>query len=158
MNMMHPPDQLLRDLANGGIRGELLGAKGVDELPALTGAYALILHLASPVILKRPDNATNPLGPGWYVYAGSARGPGGIRTRLARHLRTDKKIHWHIDQLTGLSETRIWASPVPEGNECELVKQLTRSRLFRTACAKFGSTDCRRCEGHLLTWRAEGAA
>lgn len=28
-----------------GIRGELLGAKGVGELPTLTGAYALNLRL-----------------------------------------------------------------------------------------------------------------
>ncbi len=155
MNMPQPPGKLLRDLTSADIGGDLLGARGVDELPALTGAYALILHLAQPVTVKRPRETVNPLQPGWYVYAGSARGPGGIRARLARHFRAEKPMHWHIDQLTGLSEVRMWASPVPEGHECNLVTKLNRSGLFRTACAGFGSSDCRQCEGHLLAWEPE---
>jgi Uri superfamily endonuclease len=155
MNVPHPPGEFLRDLTRAGIRGELLGAKGVDELPTMAGAYALILHLAHPVSLTRPRDTINPLAPGWYLYAGSARGPGGIRARLARHFRAEKHTHWHIDQLTGLSDVQIWASPVPEGHECDLVEQFTNLTCFRTACAGFGSTDCRQCEGHLLVWRGE---
>jgi len=155
MNMSHPPDGLLRDLMSAGIRGELLGPKDVDAMPTLTGAYLLILNLKHAVKLDRPRAATDPLQPGWYIYAGSARGPGGIRARLARHFRIDKPMHWHIDQLTGLKEVQMWASPVPEGDECEQVRQLTNSKHFRTACTGFGSTDCRQCEGHLLVWRGE---
>ncbi len=155
MNMSHPPGDLLRDIMSAGIAGELLEAKGVDDMPALKGAYALILHIAHPVSVKRPRTARKPLAPGWYVYAGSARGPGGIRARLARHFRADKRMHWHIDQLTSLSGVRMWASPAPGGHECDLVAQLSNSGLFRTPCAGFGSTDCRQCEGHLLMWRGE---
>jgi Uri superfamily endonuclease len=152
MNMSHPPDEFLRDLTSAGIRGKLLGAKGVDELPALTGAYALILHLEHPVKLKRPLAASKPLAPGLYIYAGSARGPGGIRARLARHFRVEKRKHWHVDQLTRVSEVRLWASPLPESHECDLVTKLIDSGRFDTACAGFGSSDCRLCEGHLLVW------
>lgn len=155
MNTPRPPDEFLRDLTRCGVRGEVLGAKGVDELPALRGAYALILHLEGPVTLKRPRGVINPLISGWYVYAGSARGPGGIRARLARHFRIDKRMHWHIDQLTSLSEVRIWARPAPASHECNLVTKLCRSNLFHTPCAGFGSTDCRQCEGHLMMWRGE---
>ena len=37
--------------------------------------------------------------PGWYVYIGSAFGPGGITARVTRHARAAKRLHWHIDYL-----------------------------------------------------------
>jgi len=37
--------------------------------------------------------------PGYYIYIGSAFGPGGVRARMLRHLRADKPKHWHIDYL-----------------------------------------------------------
>ena len=67
----------------------------------------------------------------------------------------DKRMHWHIYMLTSLGEVQIWANPAPEDHECDLETKLNRSRLFRTACVGFGSTDCRQCEAHLLVWRAE---
>ena len=45
------------------------------------------------------------LSKGWYVYVGSAFGPGGLAARVSRHLRCHKTRHWHIDHL-------IWATPV----------------------------------------------
>ena len=150
-----PPDGIKRDLARAGLGARLLGREELHLLPAMRGAYALILNLGQEVHVDRPRSGPSALSPGWYVYAGSARGPGGIRARLARHFRMDKCMHWHIDQLTSLSEVRIWACPAPEGHECDLVMKLNRSRLFRTACAGFGSTDCRQCEGHLLVWLGE---
>lgn len=152
MNMSLPPDQLRSDLLLADISGELLTASGVDELPLITGAYTLILHLKAPAILKRPRTAHQPLAPGWYIYAGSARGPGGIRARLARHFRTDKRHHWHIDQLTSAIDVQLWAIAKPDGHECDLVRQLNKTKLFHTACVGFGSSDCRRCEAHLLKW------
>jgi len=127
----------------------------LHKLPAIRGAYALIVKLGHKASVERPRKEPSILPPGWYVYAGSARGPGGIPARLIRHFRLDKPIHWHIDQLTSLSGVRIWASPVPEGHECDLVAKLSRSGLFHTACPGFGSSDCRKCEGHLLVWRPE---
>lgn len=150
-----PPDHIKRDLARAGLGARLLGEEDLHRLPAMPGAYALILNLGQEVHVDRPRNAPGALSPGWYVYAGSARGPGGIRARLARHFRVDKRIHWHIDQLTSLSGVRIWASIVPGGHECDLVTQLIRTKLFRTAFAGFGSTDCRQCEAHLLVWKAK---
>jgi len=36
---------------------------------------------------------------GVYLYVGSARGFGGLKARVARHLRAVKKVHWHVDYL-----------------------------------------------------------
>lgn len=104
--------------------------------------------------LDRPRTAGGPLAPGWYVYAGSACGPGGIRARLARHFRPDKRAHWHIDQLTGSTRVRVWASVLPDLHECDLVANLEATGNFHAACAGFGSSDCRQCAAHLLRWRA----
>jgi len=145
----------MRDLARAGLGDKLLGPEDLDRLSAVTGAYALILNLGQEVHVDRPRTAAGALSSGWYVYAGSARGPGGIAARLARHFRPGKRIHWHIDQLTSASGARIWACPAPHLHECDLVTKLSRLRPFQTACAGFGSSDCRQCEGHLLAWLAE---
>ena len=34
---------------------------------------------------------------GTHVYVGSARGPGGLRARISRHLRREKKERWHVN-------------------------------------------------------------
>ena len=151
-----PLERIKRDLARAGLgSGSLLCEEELHKLPAIRGAYALIVKLGHEVHVDRPRNASGALSPGWYVYAGSARGPGGIPARLARHFRMEKRIHWHIDQLTTAAGARIWASPAAGQHECDLVAQLICSGLFRIACPGFGSSDCRKCEGHLLVWRPE---
>ena len=156
MNAIPPLESIRHDLARAGAGSRPLLCEGdLHQLPTIRGAYALIVKLEHKLLLDRPRNAHSILPPGWYVYAGSARGPGGIRARLARHFRKEKRIHWHIDQLTTAAGARIWASPVPEGHECDLVSKLHRSGRFHTACAGFGSSDCSRCEAHLLVWPAK---
>ena len=73
--------------------------------PRASGAYALLIALDEPLrVHAGARDAT--LAPGLYVYCGSARGPGGLAARLARHMRRDKRAHWHVDQLTGSREGR----------------------------------------------------
>ena len=45
------------------------------------------------------------LQPGYYVYLGSALGPGGLRARIAHHQKPSLRPHWHIDYLR--AHTRI---------------------------------------------------
>lgn len=42
--------------------------------------------------------------PGHYVYVGSAFGPGGLKARLAHHLKITQRPHWHIDYLRKVVE------------------------------------------------------
>ncbi|MCJ2178935.1 DUF123 domain-containing protein [Novosphingobium album (ex Hu et al. 2023)] len=119
--------------------------EGLDRSP---GAYVLVIDPAVPVTFARKGIAATPLS-GWLVYAGSARGGGGIGARLRRHLRQDKKVHWHVDELTNAA-ARISALAIPGGSECEIVDRLLASGLFETALVGFGSSDCRSCDAHLL--------
>jgi len=54
------------------------------------GAYILSIDLAVPLALDIPKFGAATLAPGRYAYCGSAYGPGGLRARIARHLRRDK--------------------------------------------------------------------
>lgn len=89
--------------------------------------------------------------PGWYAYAGSANGPGGLRARLARHFRRDKAPHWHVDPLA-MAAGELAAVAVPGGNECAIAAVLTGSGSFAHVHEGFGSSDCRICRSHLLAW------
>ena len=60
------------------------------------GSYILILKLRKELKVRKPKELT--LKPGYYVYIGSAMNS--LTGRIKRHLLKEKKIHWHIDQLT----------------------------------------------------------
>lgn len=129
----------------------VIGANGVAAAPVVSGAYALLIHL--PRAASFPDRfGDHTFAPGWYIYAGSARGPGGLRSRLRRHLCAEKKIHWHVDHLTTVAD-KMLAVAVEHGEECGIVVSLIRSGMFSPALAGFGSSDCRRCASHLLECR-----
>ena len=123
------------------------------ESPALPGAYLLLIVLPEPLRVSLPRRPEAVLPPGRYLYAGSARGPGGLRARLARHLQappsgTVRKPHWHIDRLIAAGATDgAWI--IPGGDECALVTALAH---LPVPLPGFGSTDCRRCASHLLAW------
>ena len=132
---------------------DVLGATGWTEipgdLPPEPGAYVLIVELDRPLRLAHARLGKVALAPGRYAYAGSARGPGGIRARVARHFRTDKKPHWHIDLLT--AEARIaGALALPGRSECEIVAELLARGAATAPVKGFGSSDCAVCPAHLL--------
>lgn len=117
------------------------------EAPGLPGAYALLLRLDAPLAVRAGRRAA-VLAPGRYVYCGSARGPGGLRARLARHMRREKRAHWHIDQLTAAGVVEgAWIEP--GGAECALN---ARFGGLPIPLAGFGSSDCPRCRSHLRLW------
>ena len=118
------------------------------SLPADRGAYALLIRLDlpwSPGIRTLPDRM---LRPGPYIYCGSAYGSGGLRARVARHLRAGKPAHWHVDRLTAAGRVEGLAVRIG-GRECDLVAAFLACGAA-VALAGFGSSDCRRCASHLL--------
>lgn len=94
-------------------------------------------------------NRQQILRPDWYVYVGSAYGPGGLASRIGRHFRKQKKNHWHIDKLTTEAK-HICALPAESGAQCDLAEKLSRLPEFDHPLPGFGSSDCRRCISHLL--------
>lgn len=129
--------------------------ESIEEAPGEGGAYLLLIHLANPVDVAI-GKVRGRLPAGWYAYAGSARGPGGLRARLRRHFRREKSLHWHVDRLTIVGD-RLAAMAVPGGSECALAGRLGEAGLAAPALAGFGSSDCATCPAHLLRWTEGGS-
>jgi Uri superfamily endonuclease len=118
------------------------------DLPAVAGAYLLWLPLWEPVDLTAPRPGAR-LAPGVYLYLGSARGPGGLRARVVRHLRADKRPRWHVDQLTAAAGDRARARVWLDGSECAW-REAVQAAGAVVPVPGFGASDCRRCPAHLL--------
>jgi Uri superfamily endonuclease len=125
------------------------GTDGTDPLPAEAGAYVLMLDLAKAVPIRVATLPRIHLPPGRYAYVGSAKGSGGIRARVRRHLGAEKKIHWHVDHLTAAARVDEVLA-YPGASECDIVQRLLRRRGASVPVAGFGSSDCKRCAAHLL--------
>ena len=119
------------------------------RVPETAGTYAVLLDVTAP---RRLPQRLKPsmLPPGRYLYAGSARGPGGIRARVRRHMRRGKRRHWHVDHLVAAGQI-VGAWGGPDERECDLVRRLLGVRGVEVPVPGFGSSDCGRCAAHLLT-------
>lgn len=116
------------------------------------GSYILLLQLTAPVA----DLAIGRLGrydfaAGYYLYVGSAFGPGGLPARLAHHQRAHKpRPHWHIDYLRPHAQlVAIWAAPGPERLECRWCRALAAHPALSAPVRGFGSRDTG-CVAHLF--------
>jgi Uri superfamily endonuclease len=117
------------------------------------GSYLLLLALAEPVCLEIGRLGRRTFRPGRYVYLGSALGPGGVAARLNRHLRANKRTHWHIDYLTPAAPI-VGTGTVygPDRCECTWAHALRKLDGATAPVNGFGSSDCRSgCIAHL--WR-----
>lgn len=115
------------------------------------GVYCLVLWLARPHRVQYGRGKRCRLPRGWYVYTGSAKR--NLLSRLLRHLRRRKRLHWHIDRLRAVASLReLWIWPWRPGGECRtgaLVRCLPGAGVPVTG---FGSSDCG-CEAHLAAFR-----
>ncbi len=127
-------------------------------MQAEPGTYALVLESQSWQQIQVGRWRALELRPGYYVYIGSAFGPGGLRARVARHFRQEKKLRWHIDYLrVHTTPLGVWLSNGPLRLEHIWATRLARSDGF-TPLPGFGSSDCR-CQSHLFqTERVERLA
>ena len=119
------------------------------SIPAECGAYVLLVRLRDSLKPGIRTLGDRILEPGTYAYCGSAHGPGGLRARVSRHLRTGKALRWHVDRLTLAGRIEAVAVRVG-GRECDLVDALL-ARGATVPIPRFGSSDCRRCPAHLLS-------
>ncbi len=119
---------------------------------AVPGTYALYFHLAQPLQLVVGRMGLCELPAGDLIYVGSAFGPGGLGARLARHLRADKLLHWHIDSLTAILTPSVWRVDTSgERLECAWVRELLALSGAGVPIPGFGSSDCREgCPAHLV--------
>ena len=100
-----------------------MASRAAKHFPQSPGAYAVMMNLARPRQLPIARLKHPRIEPGRYIYGGSARGPGGLRARLGRHLGLKKKKHWHVDHLRAVSRV-MGAAAFLDQSECALIGRL----------------------------------
>lgn len=81
---------------------------------------------------------------GMYLYTGSAKQH--YEARIARHLRHQKKMHWHIDYLLDSPHASVIHVSRHTESEC-LINQRAPGKMI---IQSFGATDCTAgCGSHL---------
>ena len=107
----------------------------------MKGSYVLVLRLA-----RRRRVTVGRLGAfdfpcGHYLYFGSAQG--GLEHRVRRHLRSDKKQHWHIDFLTATAPVvEVWCVEGTDRLECVWARAALELESVTVPAPGLGSSDC----------------
>ena len=126
----------------------------LPNLRVSKGTYVLVIAVPTPLRLAIGKLGTFDFPVGWYAYAGSARGPGGLPARLRHHLQAADRPHWHIDYLRKSARpTEIWYGRAADHDEHRWAAGLAAMRDSRSVALGFGSSDCR-CETHLAFFAA----
>ena len=126
------------------------------SFPSKPGTYLLLIRLIRSVSIQPGRLGPVALRPGFYAYVGSAQGPGGLAARLMRHLRADKRPHWHIDALTAIAPIhQVWLVASTDRLECQWSGLLRALPGVCEPAPGFGATDCR-CRTHLYRLPDEG--
>ena len=115
------------------------------------GLYNLVIHLSSDEFIQVGKLSGFLFRKGYYVYTGSARR--GLKARIERHKRREKKLYWHIDYFLE-SGTVIDVRTYTQGvlTECELNKKIFHLEGAEIPAPGFGSSDCN-CPSHLVSFR-----
>ncbi len=114
----------------------------------MTGSYVLLINVERACEIEVGALGELTFEAGAYAYVGSAMS--GLDARIARHLREDKPLHWHIDYLLRHAEIAdVIRVESDERLECRIAEAL-HGRL--EAVEDFGCSDCN-CASHLFYHR-----
>jgi Uri superfamily endonuclease len=114
------------------------------------GTYALILFCPRGKLVQIGKLGSLELRRGFYVYVGSALGPGGVRARVTHHEKVTQRPHWHVDYLRPHTRLeRVWYSLGKVSREHHWARVIRALEGASLPIAGFGSSDCR-CAAHLL--------
>jgi Uri superfamily endonuclease len=110
-----------------------------------------VMFLGGRIHLRIGGLGIHSFPPGYYVYVGSALG--GLSGRLRRHLRSEKRLHWHIDYLLQKAAVaQIWYAIGSDRLECKWNAILRNLPGATRSIPGFGASDCR-CPSHLTYFR-----
>ena len=110
-----------------------------EPLPAESGTYVLVVRCHAALTVEVGQLCRMPLVRGWYLYVGSAFGPGGLAARR----------HWHIDYLLPLLPIReIWHSSGRRDLEHCWARTILEQSEAKVPVEGFGASDCK-CRSHL---------
>ena len=111
----------------------------------LKGIYTLVITLTTSTTISVGKRGNISFPEGYYAYVGSALN--GLEARIARHLKEDKLLHWHIDYFLQKAQVAevLWSS-TDKKEECAIAGYHMQ---VLQPVPRFGSSDCR-CTSHLF--------
>lgn len=113
------------------------------------GTYCLVLRATTAQRIQVGRWGTLDVHPGFYLYVGSAFGPGGLSARVSRHWRKTHARHWHVDYLREVTTPiEVWCSYGSRDFEHRWADYLG-AICGVPSVPGFGCSDCD-CESHLF--------
>ena len=107
-------------------------------------SYQLRINVERPVRIHVGRLGLFLFPAGRYVYTGSAKR--NLEARIARHLRKEKALRWHIDWLLSASGVKVATVKRSSESECMLNQKVVGI----VVVPGFGASDCRNgCGSHL---------
>jgi Uri superfamily endonuclease len=113
------------------------------------GTYLLLLQAEKQAGLMVGKLGRMAAAPGYYLYVGSAFGPGGVSARIRHHSKTAIRPHWHIDYLRTVAGLVDAWCVYDRHCEHEWAQLLMQDNIAVMPFSGFGSSDCG-CATHLF--------
>ena len=113
----------------------------------MKGIYVLIIHVAKDVNVNTGALGRIAFKKGLYAYVGSAQT--NLEQRIKRHVRSEKRLFWHIDYLLANEASKITQVLYKKANKTEECKTAKIIGERGKPIAGFGCSDCR-CKSHLF--------
>ena len=113
----------------------------------MQGIYVLVIRLDDDISLQVGALGKRKFKKGLYAYVGSAQIS--VEKRVARHLRRQKRLFWHIDYLLNCKSVEVievLSRKAKKAEECKVAKVLDEQN---EPIMGFGCSDCR-CATHLF--------
>ena len=164
---------IMATMADSNVVQRLTWIDSPDKLPRSKGVYVLVMQLTYQISIHIGKRGEYKLLPATYFYVGSARGAGGLYSRVHRHWRNDtsKAKRWHVDylrapmQLLGCwvitdsnngnnSKNKNDSKNDNKNDEQDKIAECALAQLFAchpslSSFADLGSSDCR-CLSHVF--------
>ena len=126
------------------------GAPQGGTITTEPGIDALVLECRWTGSVRIGRLGTQELPPGFYVYVGSAYGPGGVAARKEHHRQIANRRHWHMNYLWPACDLlAVGFRTDTASQEHAWAYAVARLSSAAVPMPSFGSSNCQ-CKAHLF--------
>ncbi|MBB1486007.1 GIY-YIG nuclease family protein [Oceanospirillum sediminis] len=123
------------------------------NIPAQKGSYVIAFYLPEEQIIRVGRLGEYLFQPGFFLYTGSAKGSGGLKSRLKHHMSCQNKCHWHLDYLRPeMQLVGIWYTTNTGVFEHAWADILSQWKGVQAPVTGLGASDCK-CHTHFFHFR-----